>query len=67
MYLLKRHDRVSREEEEGMCSRSGHFIDNIRATLARAKELKAKVEDIKADAGEREAFLYLARSLQYEM
>jgi hypothetical protein len=67
MYLLKRHDRISREEEEGMRSQSSHYIDNIRATLARAKELKARVEDIKADAGEREAFLYLARSLHYEI
>ena len=67
MHLLKRYDRVSREEEEGMRSQSGHFIDNIRATRARAKELRAKVEDIKADAGEREAFLYLARALHYEI
>ena len=67
VYLLKQHNRMSPEEEEGVRGRFSHFIDNIRATLARAKELKAKAEHIKTTAGEKEAFLYLARSMHYEI
>lgn len=67
MHLLKQQNGVSPEEEQGLRGLFSHYEDNIRATRDRAKELKAQVKQIKSTAGEKEAFLYLARNMRYEI
>ncbi len=67
VHLLKQQNGMSQEEEQGLRGLFSHYEDNIRATRDRAKELKAQVKQIKSTAGEKEAFLYLARNMHYEI
>lgn len=67
MHLLKQQNGISPEEEEGLRKQFSHYEDNIRATRDRAKELRAKVAEITSSAGEKEAFLFLARGMHYEI
>ena len=67
MHLLKQQNGISPEEEQGMRNLFCHFVENIRATRDRSLELKAEVERMKSSVGEKEAFLFLARSMHYEI
>ena len=65
LHLLKQQNAITVEEETGLRGQFSHYGENIRASLARAKELTARVEEIKSSAGEKEAFKYLAETMGY--
>lgn len=67
VHLLKQRGEITPEEERGLREQFSHYEDNIRAAHDRAGKLREETEQIKSTAGEKEAFLRLARSMHYEI
>jgi len=63
LYLLKRQNGVTSEEEQALRLQFGRFTDNIRAARDRADKLKTGFEETKSTRGDRAAFVYLAQNL----
>lgn len=67
IHLLRQLNELNNEEEAGLRAQFSHYIENIRSARDRADTLKTQTERIKSTAGEKEAFLFLARNMGYEV
>lgn len=67
LHLLRRQKNIIPKEEQGLRAQFSHFIENIRYTRDRAKELRSGFQKIQSTQGEKAAFLYLVQNLHYEI
>ena len=65
VHLLKKQNALSQEEEAGLRGQFSRYPENVRAARDRAKEARETIEKLKSTAGEKEAFLYLTRTLGF--
>lgn len=67
MHLLKEQNAISSKEEGDLREEFRYYIDNIRAAHERAKKLKEEFGNIKSATDERQAFVFLANEMGYEI
>lgn len=67
VYLLAKNKQLTRQQERGLRSAFGKFQTNIRASMERAKRVRAAFGENKSQLGEQEAFKILAREVGYKI
>ena len=67
MSLLRKTEQIKPEQETELRGQFSHYTENIRAAHARSERTRKEFNDAKDALGEKEAFVFIARTMGYEI